>query len=67
MIFDFQVLYIGAAGMQPVRNQAMDDVQGCTSVAGGMDAGSDWPVCELHSENQTSQHACAIFGGALFR
>jgi len=39
--------------MWTVRNQAMDDVQGSTSFAGGMDAGSDWPVYELHSESRT--------------
>ena len=55
-------IYKGAAGMRPVSNQAMDDVHGCTSVAGGMDAGSDRPVCELHSESQPSQHVCAIIG-----
>ena len=52
--------------MMPVHSRAMDDVQGSTSFAGGMDAGSDWPVCGPHQESQTSQHVCAIFGGALF-
>ena len=52
-----------------------DDVQGCTNVAGGMDAGSDgpceqpgqgWPVCEPQPKNQSDQHVCASLGGALF-
>ena len=32
--------------MMPVRNRARDDVHGCTSVAVGIDAESDRPVCE---------------------
>ena len=52
--------------MMPVRSRAMDDVHGCTNVAGGMDAGSDRPVCEPLQESQTSKHVCAVIGGALF-
>jgi len=44
-------IYKGAAGVMPIHSRAVDDVQGSTSFAGGMDAGSDWPVCELHSES----------------
>ena len=44
------VLISRKAGMPRVMPQigrrAMDDVQGSTSFAGGMDAGSDWPVAQ---------------------
>ena len=53
--------------MMPVRSRARDDVQGCTSVAGGMDAGSDRPVCgPLSKKPAKPTRLCHHWGSAFW-
>ena len=40
------------AGMRPVRNQSRDDVQGCTSVAGGRKPGATRLFATLNPKNK---------------
>jgi len=47
--------------------RGVDEVQGCTSVAGGMDAGSDCPFCQCSTKNKNPNTRLRHHRGDLYR